>query len=164
MMKEKDRIRLKQLMVADESVFSELYHEYWESLFKYVIRILPDQDEVADVVQETFITFWELRSKLEQIKSIKAYLFIMARNIAFRRFRHRLKQFEVENQLVAFYGHADERTVQDIDARALSSLIDAEIEKLPEKMRQVFVLSRKENLSYKEIAERLKISDQTVKK
>src|SRR5690606_17291029 len=53
---------------------------------------------------------------------------------------------------------------QDIDARALSSLIDAEIEKLPEKMRQVFVLSRKENLSYKEIAERLKISDQTVKK
>lgn len=164
MTKEKDRIRLKQLMVADESAFSEIYREYWESLFKYVIRILPDEDDVADIVQETFITFWELRGNLEQVKSIKAYLFIMARNLAFRRFRHHLRQFEMENRLIAFYGKVDEGMEQDIDARALSSLIDAEIEKLPEKMRQVFVLSRKENLSYKEIAERLQISDQTVKK
>lgn len=164
MAKERDRIRLQQLIVGDESAFSEVYNAYWESLFKYVIRILPDEDEAADVIQETFTTFWELRDRLGKVKSIKAYLFIMARNLAFRRFRNKLKQFEMEDRLVAFYGTTDEGTERDIDARALSHLIDAEIDKLPEKMRQVFVLSRKENLSYKEIAERLKISDETVKK
>ena len=164
MAKEKDRIRLNQLMAGNELVFSDVYNTYWESLFRYVIRILPDEDDVADIIQETFVTFWELRSRLENVKSIKAYLFVMARNLAFRRFRERLKQGMVVDKLVDFYGETDNSMDQAFHAKELSDLIDAEIEKLPEKMREVFVLSRKEHLSYKEIAERLEISDQTVKK
>ncbi len=157
-------MHLGRLMAGDESAFSDLYRSYWEALFRYVIRILPDEDDVADVIQETFVTFWELRGKLGNIKSIKAYLFIMARNLAFRRFREQLNQTSVVDKLVGFYGEADSSSEEAFLTKELSSLIDAEIEKLPEKMREVFVLSRKEHLSYKEIAERLKISDQTVKK
>ncbi|MBK1439478.1 RNA polymerase sigma-70 factor [Parapedobacter sp. ISTM3] len=164
MAKEKDRIRLRQLKAGDESVFSEIYDAHWESLFKYVIRILPDQDDAADIVQETFVTFWELRRQLDGVKTVKAYLFVMARNLAFRRFRDYVKRTEVEDKLAQFYGDPVVNLEQLVGAKELANLLDAEIEKLPKRMREVFVLSRKEHLSYKEIAERLHISDQTVKK
>lgn len=148
----------------DEPLFSEVYDRYWERLFQYVIRILPDADETADVVQETFIAFWELQGKYKKVKSIKAYLFIMARNLAFKRFRERMKQQAEIDRLVYYYGTAETSGEQALDAKELSGLIDDAINMLPEKMRAVFVLSRKEHLSYQEIADRLKISDQTVKK
>lgn len=164
MAKARDHIRLHQLMAGDEHAFSDLYNQYWESLFKYVIRILPDPDEVADVLQETFVSFWELRDNLGKVKSIKAYLFVMARNFAFKRFRENLKKEEVVDRLLDFYGTAFENAEEAFGAKELNNLLDAEIDKLPERMREVFLLSRKEHLSYKEIAERLQISDLTVKK
>lgn len=159
-----DRECINQLEADSESAFTAIYEQYWASLFKYVIRILPEEDEVADVVQETFVTFWELRSRLAQVRSIKAYLFIMARNLAFKRFRENLKQETAEERLVEFYANTDVGLEQTIELKDLADLIDAEIGRLPKKMREVFVLSRKEHLSYQEIAERLEISDETVKK
>ena len=164
MSKEVDRIHMQRLMAADELTFSYIYEQYWASLFKYVIRILPDQSDAADVIQETFITFWELREKQQHIKSIKAYLFIMARNLAFKRFRMHLRQHEFQEKFIAFHSQWDQATQQSIETKDLSSLIDGEIDKLPERMREVFILSRKEHLSYQEIAEKLGISDATVKK
>jgi len=164
MAKERDHIRLHQLLSGDEHAFSALYNQYWEALFKYVMRILPDQDEAADVLQETFVAFWELRSTLTKVKSIKAYLFVMARNFAFKRFREKLKRTEIVDKLVMFYGEPIESAEEALGAKELTNLLDAEIDKLPQRMREVFLLSRKEHLSYKEIAERLQISDLTVKK
>ena len=151
-------------MSVDEEMFSDLYDRYWERLFQYVIRILPDEDDVADVLQETFVTFWELRAQLGQVKSVKAYLFVMARNFAFKRFRERAKEVAVADRLVAFYGEVDENTAKSIYGKELNEWFEREVKRLPHRMREVFLLSRKEHLSYKEIAERLNISDQTVKK
>lgn len=155
---------IRQLQEGNESAFTAIYEQYWATLFKYVIRILPEENEVADVVQETFVTFWELRNRLAKVRSIKAYLFIMARNLAFRRFRENLRQETAGEHLVEFYANTEVSMELTIELKDLADLIDAEIGRLPEKMREVFVLSRKEHLSYQEIAERLEISDETVKK
>ncbi|GAA4780535.1 RNA polymerase sigma-70 factor [Olivibacter ginsenosidimutans] len=164
MIEKSDAIYLQKITEGDESAFSILYHKYWESLFKYVIRILQDEDEVADVIQETFVTFWELRSTLDRIRSAKAYLFIMARNFAFKRLRENLKKKENFERFVAFYGEALHQADDVFDIKELNKLLEGAISALPERMREVFLLSRKEHLSYKEIADRLQISDLTVKK
>ena len=164
MNKSEDHIRLQSLIARDDTVFTDIYNQYWESLFKYAMRILSNEDMAADIVQETFVTFWEMCAKLGEVRSIKAYLFIMTRNLAFKRFREQLKRVEIEDRLVEFYGSSERNTEWSVGAKELSALLDAEIENLPERMREVFLLSRKEHLSYKEIAERLNISDQTVKK
>jgi len=147
-----------------EVAFSALYDTYWERLFRYIIRVLPDEEEVADVVQETFVTFWELRSRHNRVRSVKAYLFIIGRNLAFKRFRERAKEADFADRLVKHYGTANENTSETLYRKELNEWFDREVARLPERMREVFVLSRKEQLSYKEIAERLNISDQTVKK
>lgn len=149
---------------ADEQLFSDIYDRYWERLFRYVIRILPDEDDVADVLQETFVTFWEMRRRLEHVKSVKSYLFMIARNFAFKRFRERAKETDIVDRLVRHYGEVNESMAESLYGKELNEWFDREMGRLPERMREVFVLSRKEHLSYKEIAERLNISDQTVKK
>lgn len=163
MSKNKDQIFADRFVAGDEAVFSEIYDEYWAAMFKYVIRILPDEEDVADVIQETFITFWELRTSIH-IRSIKGYLFVLARNLAFKRFKESIRKSEVEHRLVEFYAGEDLCNEQNFELKELADLLNAEIDKLPSKMKEVFVLSRKHHLSYKEIAERLNISDQTVKK
>lgn len=161
---DQDRLLKNQLAEGDETAFSDFYGLYWESLYKYVISVLPDEDETADVVQETFIAFWNLRKKIKRIASLKAYLFIMARNKAFKQLKINLRKREILEKFLCFYADVDEHTEQLVNAHDLAVAIDSEIDKLPEKMRQIFILSRKENLSYNEIAERLHLSDLTVKK
>jgi len=164
MSSEKEGLHSEKFETQSEAAFSAVFDTYWERLFRYVIRILPDEQDVADIVQETFIAFWEAKRGSGSVKSVKAYLFVIARNLAFQRLREQLKQIDVENRLVNYYGKADDSTLVALHTKELSDLIDAEVEKLPERMREVFTLSRKEHLSYKEIAEKLQISDQTVKK
>lgn len=159
-----DHFIIQQLAAGDEAAFTQIYNCYWERLFKFVIRILPDEDDAADVLQETFISFWELREKLQHVRSIKAYLFTMTRNHAFRRFQHRLRQSDYLEKWLASYSEADRYAEQALDTRDLAGAIDSEVDKLPEKMREIFIMSRKEHLSHKEIADRLRISDLTVKK
>jgi len=155
---------LSLLADGDEATFSQVYETYWEDLFKYVMRILNDLDETADIVQESFISFWEIKAQIPRIRSIKAYLFILARNKAFKRLKDNLKNQHLVEKMSSFYASSDASSPELIELKELSDWIDTEIDKLPVKMREVFILSRKQYLSYQEIAQLLNISDQTVKK
>src|SRR5690606_40610265 len=59
-------------------------HRYWEALFRYVVRVLKDENDTADVLQDTFFKIWEQRERLQHVESVKAYLFTVARNGALR--------------------------------------------------------------------------------
>ncbi len=158
------KYRIPHVNAERETSFSVLYDTHWEQLFRYVVRILPDEQDVADVVQETFITFWESAIDPDRLQSVKSYLLVIARNLAFKRFREQLKQTQFEQRLIDHYGWVDADMLAGMHTKELAQLIDEEVKKLPERMREVFTLSRKEHLSYNEIAERLKISNETVKK
>ncbi|MGK6350971.1 RNA polymerase sigma factor [Parapedobacter sp. DT-150] len=158
------KYRIPYVSAERETSFSMLYDTHWERLFRYVVRILPDEEDVADVVQDTFIMFWEGDFDASQFKSVRSYLLVIARNLAFKRFRERLKRTQFEQRLMDHFGGGNTDMLASIHTKELAQLIDVEVDKLPERMREVFTLSRREHLSYKEIAERLNISDETVKK
>ncbi|ERJ60408.1 RNA polymerase sigma-70 factor [Sphingobacterium paucimobilis] len=144
--------------------FETLYDEYWEKLFKQIIRILPDEDDAIDVVQQTFVDLWAIRERIPQIKSLKSFLFIMARNLAFRQLKERLKNEQYRAYYASHYDTSPLVTEQQMDFKELNTILESHINQLPEKMKEVFLLSRKSNLSYLEIAKQLNISDKTVKK
>lgn len=144
--------------------FERIYEDYWEHIFKQVLRILPDEDDVIDVVQQTFVDLWEIRDRIPGIKSIRSFLFIMARNLAFKRLKDRLKNENYRNSYVHHIPAYDLSSMHQLELKELDALLEDHINALPTKMREVFLLSRKEELSYVEIAQRLNITDGTVKK
>ncbi|QNL51072.1 RNA polymerase sigma-70 factor [Olivibacter sp. SDN3] len=152
------------LRQGDRQAFSKLYDLYWEMLYCYVVRVLRDKEDAMDVVQDTFISLWQQRAALGEVQSLQAYLKAMARYKAMKCIRDNIRKHDYLESLLDCFTQHEESPEGLMVAHELRGIIDAEIERLPTMMRKVFILSRRENLSYKEIASKLVISDKTVKK
>lgn len=163
-LKSKSKQNLRLMKNHDVLDFSTLYKEHWERLFKQIIRILPDEEDACDVVQQTFVDLWEIRDKIHEIKSVQSFLFIMARNIAFKRLKRSLRDEAYFDHYLNRKSELTEVVDEWLFYKEMNSMLNHEIEQLPSKMKEMFVLSRLEGLSYVEIAERLGKSDKTVKK
>lgn len=161
-----EKALLSDLANGEKRAFDQLYHRYWEALFRYVVRVLKDEDDTADVLQDTFFKIWEQRERLQHIESVKAYLFTMARNGALRFIALQQNHQRFISSLSAFLNDGShERSAEDaLTLTELQESIDKQVTRMPPRMREVFLLSRFENLSNREIATRLNISENTVKK
>lgn len=148
----------------NEAALTGLYERYWEPVFLYVVRVLRDEEEARDVVQETFIAFWQRRAELPEIHSLKSYLMGIARYKALRSIKLSLSDERYRTSLLDFFNDHQRSPETDLMAGEMERVLNEHIARLPERMREVFLLSRHEHLSYAEIAERLHISDKTVKK
>jgi RNA polymerase sigma-70 factor (ECF subfamily) len=148
----------------DRKAFEEIYRRYWHPLFLHAYHILDDEDEAQDIIQDLFIAFWNKSSAEPIHTSLKSYLYVMARNKVLNHIRKNKINANFIQLLSSKLTEKDFNTVQDIELKELTALIDREIDLLPPRMKQVFEMSRKEFLTHKEIAERLGTSEETVKK
>lgn len=148
----------------DELAFAEVYRRYKGVLFLHARRILGNDEEGKDVLQELFTTLWTRRSSIDLKTNLSAYLYASVRNRVFDIIAHRKVEQKYIASLASFIEKGEYVTDQQLLAEELRELIEREIAALPPKMREVFELSRKEELSHKEIADQLHISDKTVKK
>ena len=147
----------------DHSAFRLLFERHWENLFLLARRKLNDDSAAADLAQEIFVRLWEKRDSPVIIRSLENYLFVSLRNAIFNFYRTRLLQ---QHHLHHFTSQAttQENTTEAIwSYKELYGDLTREVEQLPEKMRNIFLLSRKYNLSTREISEKLDISEQTVR-
>ncbi|PSL23017.1 RNA polymerase sigma-70 factor [Chitinophaga ginsengisoli] len=158
-----DRELVVMLQAGDAEAFTELYNRYKNPLIIHSYKKIGDFEDAKEIVQEVFSTLWSQREQLPSIQQVSGYLYTMVRNKVLNYIEH--KQVEARYAL-NFQRFIDEgHNSSDIQVREkeLQQMIDREIAALPPKMREVFILSRKEHLTHKEIAERLNISEFTVK-
>ncbi len=152
------------LKSGDERVFTHLYNRYWRLMYAHIYKMLRNEEEAKDVVQELFSNLWINAATLPSDIRISGYLYVSARNKVLNLIRKNKFHNDYLSSLAAFADEASNYTVEFLEERDLAMAIEKEIQNLPPRMRQVFEMSRKENLSHKEIAERLGTSDETVKK
>lgn len=147
---------------GDEGAFKEIFERYNALLYSHVINKLDDEDEARDMVQDIFIALWEKRSTIHEV-NIAGYLFTAARNKILNSIRHKKIIDRFEKDFRNFAGdHAANNVENSIYKRELEAIIEMEIAALPERMREVFELSRKGCLAHQEIADQLGISKHTV--
>lgn len=157
----------EQLLVlvktGDKNACSEIYQRYWPLLYRHAMRMLKDGDESGDVVQDVFVKFWKHAPSLPDETSLGSYLYRSTRNRILNLIDHNHVHDSYMAEIGLFMKDGYELTDHLIREKILSGLIEGEIQKLPSRMREVFELKRKQNLSYKEIAEKMDISELTVK-
>lgn len=155
---------IEDLLKGRDRAFDKLYHLYWEDLFSYVVRILDNEEDAEDIVQDVFITLWNMRHEACRVRSLRAYLLVMAKNKALK---HIVKSSNYQSCIDSLANYArryEDSLEKEYIALELGHIVDSEISNLPEGMQNVFRLSRREELSYQEIAGRLDITDHTVRK
>lgn len=143
----------------NELAFSELYSRHVRLLVHTAIRKTGVKTTAEDLVQEVFFKFWMGRHKFDIQKNAQAYLQGMLKNnIVNHYYQEQKKQlFSIDD----VESPVDDETREHLDYNLLSELYEQSLLKLPEKCRQVFILSRK-GYSLKEIAISLEISEKTV--
>ncbi len=153
-------VLLKQ---GDRHAFTEIYNRYWAEMYYHAFKMLKDEENSKDVVHDIFSNLWLKSASLNVETKLSGHLYITVRNKIF----NLIAQNKVRNDYLSSVAAFFTDTVVDsslLDEKELLAAVEAEIQNLPPKMREIFELSRKENLSHKEIAQKLNISDQTVKK
>lgn len=143
--------------------FDVIYERYWLKLYTEAVKRVRSEDDAKDLVQDLFINIWEKREKIEIRNSLAAYLFAAVRNRILNYIKANIVKGNYLDSLgeaIYRYDHApDEQIILD----DMKGLLDQGMNRLPPRVKEVFVLSRDENLSIREIAEKLSLSDQTVK-
>lgn len=148
---------------GSHEAYKEIYNRYHALLYIHGFKRLQDREECRDIVQELFTKLWVNREEIHFNGSLAGYLYQAIRNRIFDFLaRKRLKSSYVDS-IQVFEGTYTATADHRIRESQLSSLIVTEIEELPPRTREIFELSRKDYLSHKEIAEKLEISEQTVK-
>jgi RNA polymerase sigma-70 factor (ECF subfamily) len=142
--------------------FEMLFKQHYEPLCAYVNGVLKDYDASEEVVQDLFVKMWVKRKSIPADSSIKAYIYRAAHNLALNQVKHiaikeQYKQYNKEEMIVAGQNPgipAEENELHEMVLRA--------IDKLPTERKKIFIMSRHDDLKYKEIAEKLNISVKTV--
>lgn len=149
---------------GDKNAFDQIYWRYWHKLFMYSGKVVKDEEEAQDIVQDIFISLWQRRKSLGEIKCLSSYLHGAVRFKGFAYIRANLFKNNYLSSLRSHLEDGNDSINEQINFKELNTILHGEIGKLPPKMREIFILSRVEQLTYKEIADRLNISDKTVKK
>jgi RNA polymerase sigma-70 factor (ECF subfamily) len=146
------------------NAFEEIYERNWGLLFFHALKMLNDEDEAKDVVQEVFLSFWDKADKLHIKSSLAAYLFSATRNKVLNIIRDKKTRDGYVDLFSLYLADSANVVLEKVEEKELLRNIELVIQSLPEKMKLVFELSRNEHLSHKLIAERLSISEGTVKR
>ncbi|PWG80203.1 RNA polymerase sigma factor [Pararcticibacter amylolyticus] len=148
---------------GDHAAYTEIYNRYWHVLYIHAARMLQDRDEAMDVVQDIFTTIWNRSSDLQIYTSIKTYLYVSVRNQILK-FLSRSKLHDKFVKAIAEnYQEGMNVTDEALAFNEFSRLIEKEIANLPPRMQEIFLKSRVEGLSHREIAEDLGVTEHTVK-
>jgi RNA polymerase sigma-70 factor (family 1) len=159
-----DTYLLELLKTGDREAFRQIYERYKGLLYVHAYKRLEDSDEAEDVVHDVLAKLWLSRENID-VKSgnLAGYLYTSVRNLVLTtisRKGYADKYLKVE---LIDYQYAIMETDYALREKQLREIIERNIGLLPKKMREIFVLSRKGQLSHKEISEQLGISDKTVK-
>lgn len=154
----------KQLIISlkegDHKAFTTLYNQYWKRVYNFC-RLYVQEDVAEEVMQEVFIKLWTARASINEDEDLKAYLFIITRNLVFNQNRKKSYETAFKMTLITAVEESCEFE-EEVSANDLKEYIDTLIQEMPPQRQVIFNLSRKEYLSYKEIAAKLNVSETLV--
>lgn len=157
-------LELVDLMKSnDQKAFAQIYQRYFGLLYLHAYNRIRDKDEAKDLVQELFTQLWSKRGILAPSANFSNYLYTWTRNLVLNTIAHQHVEARYRASSSGRISIAEARTDHRVRGQQLAALIEKEIQALPPRMRTVFRLSRNANMSYKEIAEKLYLSEQSVR-
>lgn len=147
----------------DEAAFTEIYHRYAEKLVGFASSKLYNLDDPRDIIHDLFVKLWEERKLLKVDRSLEAYLFTLVRYRVIDKIRKNITHEDYSEMVLALHTSLGSEIEQQIAAKELKQRLGNSLEELSPRVKEIYHLSREEHLSIPEIANKLQLSEQTVK-
>jgi RNA polymerase sigma-70 factor (ECF subfamily) len=158
----KEEVLINRLLEGDQTAFELLFRFYYPGLVIFVKQLIADETEAEEIVQDFFVQLWINRGNIKKKASLKNYFFVSVRNRAY----NFLKKEKLKKSILNELQQVVERDLlfqPDLFVESeLQKQIKKALEKLPDRTREIFLLSRSEGIPNEEIAEQLGLSKRTV--
>lgn len=154
----------KVLRIDSMDSFEHVYRENWDLLFNIAFKRLKSEEKTKEIIQELFVRLWENRHKIEIRESAQAYLVTALKSRVLNHLRNEMIHAKHLENLQLHTSPFAVSPEKEIEYKELEASIERHIFNLPKKCREVFLLSRQQQLSFKEISKKLNISVNTVEK
>ena len=146
-----------------EKAFQLVFDTYWHPLYKQAFKKVQSGDLAKDLVQDVFVSLWDKIEMLDTEKSVLAYCYAILRNKVLKLYEKNKVQLRYAAS-VSGNEMSEAKYAQDVlIEKELVAIINEEIARMPSRMREIYILKKEDELSIKEIAEDLSVSEQTVK-
>lgn len=162
---------VSELKNGNIEVFEQIFHTYSKKLRRFAFEYVANDDEASDIMQNSFLTLWERKGSLTPETNLNNYLFTLIKNQCLNYLKHLKAQSNytkgeevISKELLLNYYALERFDGDKLIFEELSKTIERAIDSLPGQCREIFMMSRYEELKYHEIAERLNISVKTVEK
>lgn len=153
---------LIELSNDQESSLEELYNYYYPRLYEFSRSFLKQEEDIDDILQEVFIRIWRNRKKIKDPATFNSYIFTITRNLLLNKLRSRLNNDKLKDEIRRLSIAKEFENLDLVQYQDLKNRVEEIIKQLPERQKEIFVLSRTEGLSHKEIASKLQITTKTV--
>ena len=148
---------ITQVKEGDQAAWDYIAKMYYQPLFGYVMSMVRERETAEELVQDVFVNFWAKRERINITTSLKAYLYRAARNHTLNYIKRRNFELNYQRSLADRLKNHHNDTEQAFHYSELEKRLYESIEALPEKRKEIFMMSRFEDLTYKEIAAALDI-------
>lgn len=154
-------INFQAIKKGDHQVYKQLFYQMYDDLVKYTYRITRNETASEEIIQDIFLYVWDKREKIEIHGSLASYLYQAAKNRSINWLKNELPKMQatIEVSEVEMFSDSDDTV---LDEETIKLHVEQAIDQLPEKCREIFVLSRYAGLTYKEIAMEMDLSVKTI--
>jgi len=153
---------IEKLKNGDMMAFDIIYRRYSPKLFGFILKILKTKTDAEEIMQEVFLKIWEMRDKIDSYASFDSFLYTISYNKSINLIRKKVTERKYVDYLKSLPEISEPSIIGNLQFLELNNRINLLVEKLPQRQKEVFLLSREKELTYKEIAQELNISKNTV--
>lgn len=148
---------------GDEEAFTQIYNKYHKLLYVLSYRYLMNAEMAEDAVQHIFTRLWEFRSELRVGVSLKNFLFTMTKNHILNIIRNENSALAKNYEMAQAAPGVDDNLIENLEKKELMSLFYKALDKLPPQKRDICLMKVRDELTNQEIADKLKLSINTIK-
>jgi RNA polymerase sigma-70 factor, ECF subfamily len=161
-MLQNEQLLIHKVKKGDSEAFEILFRDYHQRVFHFIFHFTKNTAETENLVQEVFINIWEMRSQLIEDIPIIKLCYKIAKQKALNSIRKNLNEQVYKNYILKDFEELEHTTEKTVHFDELTDFIRKCIQEIPDRRREIFLYSIDEGLSYKEIAQKLNISENTV--
>jgi RNA polymerase sigma-70 factor (ECF subfamily) len=158
-----NHIVFRRIRSGDWDSFSELFEEYSGQLYAYAYAFVGDRQTAEDIIQDTFVYLWTHRDRIDWHEATYGYILRSVRNACINHKLHRTVDLKYRDSVNVEQWEVEDFTPEQEALDELRAKMAEQLERLPEKCREIFLLGTLESMSYADIADSLGISVNTVK-
>ncbi|UYQ91141.1 RNA polymerase sigma-70 factor [Chitinophaga horti] len=153
----------ERLAAGEEPAFLEFFHTYSHHIYNVAFLMTKSTTLAEDMVQEVFLKIWLQRAQLAQVENLKAYLYVCARRHILNELRKKSASREFTGALHAYFSETADNPEQALLRKESRGVLHEAIDRLPDRQRLIYRLSKENGLKQEEIAHQLNISQHTVR-